>query len=69
MQQSYEIRKRQSMSGQEVFKHVPIVHDTTLLAEIINCEISSFAAHQLAKKFGKPELLVFYADGELQIEY
>ena len=53
------------MSVQDAFKHVPIVHDTALLLEIIQIGISSFVALQLAKEFRKAELLRFCADGEL----
>ena len=52
---------------QEAFKHVSIMHDTTLLPEIMQIGISSFAADQLAKEFRKAELLRFCADGELEI--
>ena len=64
-QRSCETRKRQSMTVQEAFKHVTIVHDTTLLPEIMKIGISSFAAHQLAKEFRKAELFRFCADEEL----
>ena len=66
---SYDIRKRQSTSVQEAFKHIPIVHDTSLFLEIIQIRISLFAAHQLAKGVLKAEILRFRANKELKIEY
>ena len=58
-QRSYKICKPQSTSMQEAFKHVPIVHDTTLLLAVIHFGISWFAAYQLAKEFRRAEFYAF----------
>ena len=41
---------------QEAFKHVPIVHDTNLLPEIIQIGVSSLVAHELAKELREAEI-------------
>ena len=62
-------RKRKITSVQETFKNFPIVHDTTLLSEILQIGISSFGAHQLGREVRKAELSRFCAGNELEIEH
>ena len=65
---NFEMSQALRTSSREVFSRVSVAHSTGLFKDILDTDISAYAAPFLTEDFSKAELLCFSADAPLTIE-